>query len=1007
MSNNENMLKKVEELISEYYGPNYNNQTVDFINGVGQYYANNPENFMELFNNLVTTKIKQFKLWLLNTLIQVIKEKYQVLKVETKNNFRQYLINVFSLNFEQVFDELFVVKKYCELFNHFIFFDFPENNNTIFDDILTNIYKTGDINQKINKLFLLLEIFYTFNEEFILFRHTYNEIQITRSNTLKEYIRKNTIQNFLFILKEILQNEEHLPNDKKIIQKSIEIISQLIDWIPFEYFYEVLNIILGNLIKKYKYYESCCSVIYSIIKKGMDPKIKREIFDKIQINELLNNILKSDKKIDEQTLKKISEIINLIGLFIIENFDYTQELIKSNNNNGNNEIMESFNWSCNELRYYFYFFKEISFFYNQINYDECFALCDSLNAIVLYFKSNSIILNKNEIVLNAFKDIFPLIEKILSMPQDYPLDTDIDELDKDDDFFKCRADLSNIYKNSYNINILKEFIIDSVLSHLKNLLRINNEQDMSKIDINTINKYDIEFCLYLIYILQEGFIGNDFGRNDNVGQKLQKIYVILFSYPFTKIKNADYVLLSYYNTIYRGLENIKNNKEAIEYIIKHYISDEGIFYNGKNFYMSKILTSFDRFLSKAKMCIQKIDNMNFINIANTLKDSLYKLIMVIKNTQNFQLLKTYNLLFHSYGLIISLEKSIDNKKNLYEEALKLLTNIVNDFNSNNAQLNQAICEVILDCVIQFIQTVQIRNEKNINNLNIISNLFINFMDNFIGSYCINIIDDKNNSLLLKYINFLQRVLILLGANSLKYLEYFFQSNNCLNPNIISDCLKLEQNIITSLKKDSKNLVKKTFNVFYQFILKFNFPNDSISEENKILINIFIDFIKTFGIIAIDIPEVFFENGGIDNLNFLNIVEFVLILGNKFFEEIQRKSVIKSIKYLCNYFNKNKTVFETQPNFQQIIELILNNLFLIYKKINRNNVIDQTNIAEIVHCHILLLDFNNIYYNYLSKYLNQNELQQFVIILKNVEPKKLKISEELLNAFDHISNKLLK
>ena len=61
----------------------------------------------------------------------------------------------------------------------------------------------------------------------------------------------------------------------------------------------------------------------------------------------------------------------------------------------------------------------------------------------------------------------------------------------------------------------------------------------------------------------------------------------------------------------------------------------------------------------------------------------------------------------------------------------------------------------------------------------------------------------------------------------------------------------------------------------------------------------------------------------------------------------------------------------------------------------------------MHCHILLLDFNNIYYNYLSKYLNQNELQQFVIIIKNVEPKKLKISEELLNAFDHISNKLLK
>ena len=575
MSNNEEMLKKVEKLIPEYYGPSYKNETVNFINGVTEFYVANADYFTELFNNLVSTKLKQYKLWLLNTLIQVITRNYQALKNSGKNNiFRQYLINIFSLDFSQVFDEIFVIKKYCELFNSFIFYDFPENNNTIFNDILANIYETKEINTKINKLYLLLEIFHTFNEEFIQFRHTYSEMQITRSNTIKDYMRANTIKNLLIILHDILKNEEYLPNDKKIIQKSIEIISQLIDWIPFEYFYEVLNIIIGNLIKKYKYYESCCCVLYSIIKKGMEPKLKRTILDQIQINELLNNLL-SNKKIDEQILKKISEIINLIGLFIIENFDYTQELIKSNNNNGNEEIIDSFNWSCNELRYYFYFFKEISYFNNRINYEECFALCDSLNSIILYFKSNSIILSKNNYVLDSFKDIFPLIEKIL---------TDIDELDKDDDFFKCRAELSNIYKNSYNINIIKEFIIDSVLNNLKNLLKINNEQDMSNININALNKFDIEFCLYLISILQEGFIGNDFANKDNIGQKLSKIYIILFTYPFTKIKNNDYVLLSYYNTINRGLENIKNNKDAIEYIIKLYISEEGIFYNGKNFY---------------------------------------------------------------------------------------------------------------------------------------------------------------------------------------------------------------------------------------------------------------------------------------------------------------------------------------------------------------------------------------------------------------------------------------
>ena len=124
---------------------------------------------------------------------------------------------------------------------------------------------------------------------------------------------------------------------------------------------------------------------------------------------------------------------------------------------------------------------------------------------------------------------------------------------------------------------------------------------MPNININLINKYDIEFCLYLINILQEGFIGNDFSRKDNIGNKLNKIYVILFSYPFTKIKNADHVLLSYYITINCGLENIKNNKEAIEYIINYYISEEGIFHIGKQFFLIKIVNNFDRFLSKIKM----------------------------------------------------------------------------------------------------------------------------------------------------------------------------------------------------------------------------------------------------------------------------------------------------------------------------------------------------------------------------------------------------------------------
>ena len=509
--------------------------------------------------------------------------------------------------------------------------------------------------------------------------------------------------------------------------------------------------------------------------------------------------------------------------------------------------------------------------------------------------------------------------------------------------------------------------------------------------------------------MQDGFIGNDFFRKDIIGQKLSKIYTILFTYPFAKIRNADYVLLSYYNTINRGLENIKNNKEAIEYLIKLYISDEGIFYNGQIFFLTKIITYFDRFLTKIKINIQKMENMNFSIIANTIKDSIYKLIDAIKNSQNFALLKNYRLLFHSYGLIISFEKDINNNKNLYEEALKLLTNIFNELNTNNFQLNQTLCELILDCIIQFIQTVSFKNDKsNTNNINItIKQSFIDFLDNFIGSYCIKLIDNKNSSLLLKYINFMQSVLILLGVNSIKYLEYFLLSNNYLNINVISDCLKLELNTITSLKSNSKLFIKKTFNNFFLFIKNINFPNDNISDENKMYIDIFSEFNKLVYIIVHDIPEVFFENDGIDNLNLLNLLEYILIIGNKFTEFSQRRKAVVSIKFLCKYFNNNKNIFQNLPNFDKIISLMSDHLFLYYKKIDKNNIYEMSSITvEIANCHLLLSDFDILYYNYLTKYLSENEIKQFIDIIKNVDYKKLKTSEQLLKAFDHIINKYM-
>ena len=425
MSNDK--ITKIEQLAPQLYGPNCDPQVLNFCNEVKNYYLINNDKYDELFKCLINTNIPHFKFWLIDTLIQIVTEKYINMTNNTKNNFRQSLLNIFNSNFEKIFNESFVTNKYCLLFNKFIFYDYPENNNTIFNDIIYNIYSTKDNAQKLSKLNLLLQIFYYFNEEYIIFRHTYNEVQINRSNIIKNYMRNNTIPNLLIIIKEILENEEYITNEK-IIQKSLVIVSQLIDWIPFEFFYDVLNIILINLIKKYKYFKQCCDILFMIVKKGMEPKLKRNILNQMKLNDLINNILKNNKKIDVATLERISDIIDLIGNFIIENFEYTKELIKTNDNQ-KDDINESFNWSCNELRYYFYFIKEIINYNNQINYKEALILCKSLDLIVLYFKSNDIILNKNSYVMNSFKEIFAVIEKTLRIPpEEYSLDEDLYDL---------------------------------------------------------------------------------------------------------------------------------------------------------------------------------------------------------------------------------------------------------------------------------------------------------------------------------------------------------------------------------------------------------------------------------------------------------------------------------------------------------------------------------------------------------------------------------------------------
>ena len=137
-----------------------------------------------------------------------------------------------------------------------------------------------------------------------------------------------------------------------------------------------------------------------------------------------------------------------------------------------------------------------------------------------------------------------------------------------------------------------------------------------------------------------------------------------------------------------------------------------------------------------------------------------------------------------------------------------------------------------------------------------------------------------------------------------------------------------------------------------------------------------------------------------------MIKFVLNLGSYFYESMQRRSAIRSIKNLCKYFNTNKNTFLNFPEFDKLINLILTGLFNIYNKSTKKDAIDISTSIDIAECHLYFVDFGNIYTNYLIKYLTQNEINEFINIIKNTNYKIVKPNNNLLIALEHIIKKIV-
>ena len=275
-------LEEVEKMSEILYNPTSKKEVKEEYEKLSLLYESTPDSYIELFEYFIKTKKDICQFWILQMLINLSNKHYNIYSIDNKKNFRFALINLVNLYLSQNVIKTHVSNKYCQLFINWIKFDFPENCNSSFHDILGLIYSENNENARINilcifndKIDLLSQILITFDDDMIKFRHTQGDFEITRSNIIKDYMRDNTIKDIVDVLNQILENWNSIVNiNRKLISNSIKVLSQLIDWNNLELFHNSINIML-KFINVSEYQSDALSFFDSIINKGITNNKKK------------------------------------------------------------------------------------------------------------------------------------------------------------------------------------------------------------------------------------------------------------------------------------------------------------------------------------------------------------------------------------------------------------------------------------------------------------------------------------------------------------------------------------------------------------------------------------------------------------------------------------------------------------------------------------------------------------------------------------------------------------
>lgn len=965
---------------SLYTSPTQSNEITSFIEQVKSSFITDPNSIVYLFQYLSMTKVAQFQFWILDQIINLTQITYPKCSNEIKINIRSIISSLIQNSLSSFSSIQYISGKFCQCIITWLKYDYPENFQDFFKNILKQIIEENNNECKIMRISFMLDLLSTFDDELIKFRHTYTEFEAQKATAIKDYMRINTINDIVFILNQVISNESFI--EAKIVIKSMKVVSQLIDWNVLNVFNDILIVIFNSLISKQQFQLSSFEIINALVKKGMDINIKLDLIRNLNIQQIIQTILLNNntKYIDISLCDTICEIINNLGISSLWGLGYNinskdksiNHLLNANNGNVLAESCDLLVFCLDIISNYLLKYHKSSLLYLEFLQNTNHLLKNIQNVQpqpLLFYKTFTNGTNFGNIICSFLTSLQNSLCIPSSIYKEFQSPTfNIDD-HIDDDFFQFRKDFSVIYYNMFSINNLKLIILDSIIS-------------LSQNQNKTI--YTCEHFLFILNSLINNILKDDFA-NASIQQKLNSILPILFTDEYLNY-NSGVILYLYYDTITKYLLLYIDNQSALDFIINNFLSQKGIVFNTNFAVASKIAGLFDKFIERVK---SKLPQNKIEYIIKTLSE--YS-VMIIQS-ENFVLIKQYEVLYKTIGQVIKCSHDLTIKVTHIQN---ILQNILNIFNQYNNFDKGKVFESATGCLTSLLTVFP--NEINEPQ---IKSLFINFFNVYINEYYNKL--PPNCKFNTSIINLIQRIIIILNKDSLIYLDNFIQNQIAtINQDNFNEICKVYTNTINSLKDASTDLIKKYYITFLSFVRNnISIPLTNISETDKNILSIYASYARLFNSIMNTSAINLFINGDLVNtINIETLIKYALYLYDNLFDGAVKKILIKTLSVICLYFVNNKY----DNLLLNVKNEIMNGLLSGYKKLNLSESNDYGCVYEMVKVFSVYVNYQggNCFYEYVKALGgDDNYIKGLLQVIMNVNFKVTKLSDETMNGMNYL------